>query len=78
MLSNKPGKLTSNQRRVRVRFAYSFDSDRVVPVTQTDVNKTESCFAINAIDDQLIKQGILSERDSLEKDDFLQMNVSYR
>jgi hypothetical protein len=47
--------LTSHRRRVRVKFAYSFDNDRVLPITQTTVIKTEPCFEVIAIEDQAAK-----------------------
>jgi hypothetical protein len=47
--------LTSNRRRVRVKFAYSFDNDRVLPITQTTVIKTEPYFKVIATEDQVTK-----------------------
>lgn len=80
--------MNNNRRRSRVKFAYSFDNDRVLPITQTTLIKTEPCFKVIATEDegtksfylnksQISKQKTLIERDSLEDEDPLPLTVSY-
>jgi len=77
---------TSNRRRVRVKFAYSFDNDRILPITQTTVIKTEPCFKVTATEDnntkqfyynksQFNKQRTISQQDSLEEVYYSKVNV---
>ncbi|CAF3924630.1 unnamed protein product [Adineta steineri] len=72
--------LSPDRRRVRVDFAYSFDNDQLVPMTQTTIIKSEPCFKVTAIEDEVTKhfyhnkshnkidQRIPSEADSLDED----------
>lgn len=47
--------LTANRRRARLKFAYSFDNDRILPITQTTVIKTEPCFKVIIAEDEATK-----------------------
>jgi hypothetical protein len=47
--------LTPSRHRIRVKFAYSVDNDRVLPITQTTVIKTEPCFKVTVTEDQITK-----------------------
>ena len=78
----------SNRRRVRVKFAYSFDDDQVLPITQTTVIKSEPYFKVIATEDEATKQfyhnkpkkkvtPLLFEADSLDEEDPSQLKVSY-
>jgi hypothetical protein len=46
---------SSNRRRVRVKFDYSFDNDQRLPRTQTTVIKSQPCFKVTVIEDQMTK-----------------------
>ena len=67
---------TSNRRRVRVKFAYSFDNDGVLPSTQTTVFKTEPCFKIVATEDQAAKQFYLNKPKNREKPRLIKQETS--
>jgi hypothetical protein len=83
--------ITTHRHRVRVKFAYSFDNDRILPITQTTVIKTEPCFKVTATEDkdtkqfyhnksqinQFIKQRTLSEPDSLDDEYYPKLIVSH-
>ncbi len=80
--------MSSNRRRIRVKFAYSFDDDRLLPMAQPTVLKTEPCFKVIATEDQATKQFYqnkpkkqekppMIEADSLDEEYPSQFNVSY-
>ena len=53
---NDTKKVTSNRRRVRVRFVYSLDNDQNLPRIQTTVIKNEPYFKINTTEDQIVRR----------------------
>jgi len=67
--------LSSNRRRVRVKFAYSFDDERVLPITQTTVIKTEPYFKVIATEDQVTKTFYQNKSKEHKKTQFIEQRT---
>ncbi len=60
---------------MRVKFAYSFDNDQVLPITQTTVIKTEPCFKVIAREDQITKNFYQNKSKEHKKTQFIEQRT---
>jgi hypothetical protein len=70
--------LTSDRRRVRVKVAYSLDNDRLSPITQTTVIKSEPCFKVTATEDEVTKHFYRNKSQTISREQKITQFVRQR
>ena len=63
--------------RPRVKFAYLFDKDEDLPITQTTVIKSEPCFQVIAIEDHGLKNFYQNETKQDEEVPLIEQSISF-
>ena len=62
--------MISNRRGVRIKF----NDDRVLPVTETMIIKTEPCFTVTVIEDPLTKHFYQNKSKEHTKNQFIKQS----
>lgn len=62
--------------RPRVKFAYSFDKDQDVAITQTTVIKSEPCFQVITVEDRALKDFYRNETKQEEETPLIEQSIS--